>query len=468
MSTDRTVNQIIDLLSEKEKKIFVKWLNSSVTPRKKSIPKFFKAILSEKSPTQIWKTVFPDAPCPEDPFSSSAYRKLEFQLGTYLEEFLSIRTFLEDESIQKLYLIKALNNRKAKKLFTMRFKKIQSKIEKEDYRDESYFWIQHYLEREKQHYLNKQISKSKESIAPRINHSFDVWWMHEKLKIAINNLNHQHVTDEIVPDLFITEILTYVQKLSRNQYPVLQIYAAIYKTLTEEETEFDLYKIIYQSRKLFHKDSLKDIFTTILNYYGKRFNDKGEEKFLKELFDIYQWGIEDQLIFKDGELSWDYYKNLVTIGLRLKEYDHTLEIIEKYKEFLPKEQREEAYRFNLAQYYFTQGKFRQVIRLLNTKYSNVFYEIHARFLVLQSHYEMNNDADLIRNLRSLRIFISRQKGISSFKKNTEINRIKLFVALVKAFDKDDFQNLKAKILQGEFISNRHWLLEKVEQKLKKL
>lgn len=452
------------LLSKKEKEQFSLFLKSSINDKQLKIYILYECICKNLSSEKTWEKLFPNIKFPTDPFSNSKYRKLEFQLNTYLETFLATQAFLEDKMTRDLFLIKSLNKHKASKLFDAKLKKIKSRLEKKPIRDESYFRIQYQLDRENQHFRYKKLLKAKGSIAPLLSDSFDTWWLHEKLRIAISNLNHEHVTGKHVPNPLFEEILAYVRKLPFDKHPVLHVYRVLYETLALGSLDLDLHAIIYKQKELFREDALKDIFTTTLNYYGRLVSTTGKQEHLEKLFELYKWGFEDQLVFKDGFLIWDHYKNFTTIGLRLKKYSIIFEFIEQYKNHLPEDYREEAYRFSLAQYYFTQHNFKQVIKLLNLKFSNVYYELKARLLVLQSHYELASDSeDLLRNLRSLRIFIQRQKTISDGKKETEINRLKFFEKLIKAYSMKDYNQLFSQISKSKSLSNKQWFLEKIEK-----
>lgn len=466
MAKHRKAWELIQLLSTSEKVAFTDWLGLELSGKQKRILDLFHLFNDNASPEEMWDALsLGDGKTIKDPFTDSNFRKLEFQLNSHIEEFLAIQAFREDTPTLDLYIIKGLNQRESTYAFESKLRKILLKLDKQPIRDESYFWYQYLLERENQHYLSKHPTKGKGGIAPRISQAFDDWMLHEKLRIAINNLNHAKIFGEIIQSPFLEETLAKVETLAPEQYPILHLYARIFQaTRSGEEEEENLEQLLFDYQSLLQRDNLKDFFAIILNYYARKMPSDKSNKYLRKLYRLYQWSLQEKLIFKDGVLSWDHYKNLITIGLRLKEYDLTLEYIEKYKSAIAEEQRETAYRFNLAHYYFTQREFDRVIKLLNLRFSNVYYEIQARLLILQARYELNHE-DLGRDLRSLRVFIKRQKNISPSRKDAEINRIKFFERLVRAFSRSDYQELIEQISTSQAVSNRQWLLEKALQKI---
>lgn len=462
MSKTRTVNLTLELLAiPKERDHFRSFLSCEITDPQHKIFILFDALVNELPSKETWNRLYPESSYPADIYSNINYRKLEFKLSSYIEEYLAIQEFRQHKETRDIFLIKALNNRDSGKLFESKLKKIKGRLEKIAVRDESFYKTQYRLEREHQHHLYKQLLKAKSSIAPSLSKSFEIYWLHEQFRLAIANLNHERVTGVKVPQPFFKEVLKFSQEFGEEEYPVLYVYRMIYETLTGQAIHPDIASLIYKHQEKFRTDALKDIFATALNHYGRLF--RSNPQILSKLFELYHWGVEDRLIFKDNILAWDYYKNYVTIGLHLKKYSLTREFIEKYKAYLPADHREDAYRFSLAQYYFTQNNFHQAIKLLNLKFYNVYHEIQARFLVLQAHYELSTDADLLRSLRSLRVFIGRQKSLSTNQKNQEINQVKFFEKLVKAYNKKTYDSLYAQIQEQNLLKNRKWFLCKIKE-----
>lgn len=461
MPKERTLSRMLSLLSPKEEKAFMQYLEEQLADRQHKLIILCRSIIHNHSINEIWQNIFPNSQLPQNPYTYSGYRKLEFQLSSHLESFLAIQAFIKDKTMMDLYLIKALNQRKAGTLFETKLKKIKGRMDKVSIRDESYYKARHQLDREEQHFHLKKMIESNTSLEPKLNQSLDVWWLHEKLKIAIFNLNYRFITGKHYSSILTEEILTYTRTLSAQEYPVIHMYTTVYDALTAQETTINLHHLVENNKDLLSKDSLKDLFSSVLSYYI-RLNNKLRNKLgLEKLFGLYEWGIRDRLVFKDEFLVWAHYKNFATICIRLNKYDTAKTFIEEYKIYIPANHREDAYRFSLAEYYFTQRAYKEVINLLSTKFQNIYYEIQARFKVLQAQYEFLSDEDLLRASRSLRVFIERQKTFPKEKKTNEIAKIKFFEKLVKAYTKKEFEKLEGQISNTSDSTYRIWFMEKI-------
>lgn len=56
----------------------------------------------------------------------------------------------------------------------------------------------------------------------------------------------------------------------------------------------------------------------------------GTEAYVKEVFDIYCYGLNHNIWMEQGHLSHSTFKNIITAALRLKAYDWTQKFIANY------------------------------------------------------------------------------------------------------------------------------------------
>ena len=137
---------------------------------------------------------------------------------------------------------------------------------------------------------------------------------------------------------------------------------------------------------------------------------------IRDRFEIYQTLLEKGIIFKNGELlPWDY-KNIVTLGLRLKEFEWIEGFIKNFNHKLPAKFQENALTYNLANLYFSQKRYDDVIRLLSTvEYKGLYYALDGRWLLLRTYYELQEMEAMESLVESFRIFLLRNKLLSKTK-----------------------------------------------------
>lgn len=465
---NRKLWKLLALLTSKEKKQFSCWLQGELHSQTHKVVLLYQMVTSRKEVEEIWQKLFPEIMCKGSPFNDSRFRKLESQLIHYIEDFLAMEAFRNRPYSRDIYLIRELNQRNANTLFDIEMRKVRRKLDKDFMLEKERFMMLYQLELEQQKHLNKSHSKRKRKPASSLGEAFDLWWLHEKLWLANHDLNVQKIKGEQISTLFVPEILDLVEKNEKyHQYPLLRIYQKLYLLRQDRGNPKEVITLIQKYSDQLGEEELRDIFSLISNYFIQKINETGDVSYLEILLSLIELGVQDQIIFDNGYLPWRWYKNIITICIRLNKLNQAREYLNELKKSLKKEDREEAYRFNLAHCYFAEGSFAKVIKILSQRYSNLTYEMHSRLILCKAFYELNEIDELETRLRSLRVFISRQKTISEMVKKTYINQIKLFEALIKAYTLEDFVKLAQNVHSVYPLSAREWLIEKINENLAK-
>src|SRR5690606_8249450 len=136
----------------------------------------------------------------------------------------------------------------------------------------------------------------------------------------------------------------------RDVAPIV-IYYQILLTYREPQNEahyFKLKHLIEEHISLFPESEAKEILDAALNYSIKKIN-AGNEKYGRETFDLYRHSLDRGLLHVSGKLSPWSFKNIVTTGLRLNEFEWVESFINTYKADLDIRARDNAVTFNLAQ-----------------------------------------------------------------------------------------------------------------------
>ncbi|RMG23205.1 MAG: hypothetical protein D6730_14945 [Bacteroidetes bacterium] len=464
---NRKVGKLLNTLNVKEKKQFLCWLKSELSPKLYNVQQLYEMLVEGKAAEEIWRELFPGSNKRQTPFQDARFRKVESQLVAFLEEFLAIASFRKSRYARDLYLVKALNERDSSDLFDKEVRKVKRKIDKKFRFEREYYFMMYQLELEQQVQLNRDHTKRK-APAASLGHALDIWWLHEKLWLANHDLNFQNIKDEPIATLFVNEILELLDQEPQYQgYPLVEIYQKLYLLLRKGEGDaITVQQLIRQHAHLMGKRELKDTFSLLFNYYARKAKTYQEGPYtLNILFELVKWGIEDEIIFTNGFLPWNWYKNLITLCIHLGKLKEAYTYIHEFKPRLRAEEQADAFRFNLAHYHFASKHFRKAIKMLSPKYSNVYYEMHARLLMCKACYELEETDGLETRLRSLRVFINRQKAISPLLKKAYVNKIKLFEDLLKAYRVKDFEKLYQKIQHIKPLNADDWFLEKIQAHL---
>ena len=394
------------------------------------------------------------------------------------KEFLSMEQCYSQKENQALHLLTALRHKEHHPFYQKKLQQTQQQLVASLYRDS--FFYQQQLALGKESDLGHQLASWK-GINIEIQekqHYLDYYYLGEKLKDACELEVRSKILCVQFELQFIENILEVLQK-NWERYkniPPIAVYFHLYRMIRQEDTAryYEALPIIEQNSRFFQKKELKDIYTYVQNYCIKQINESNAV-FMEELLKIYKIQLERKLLHDEKEqLSEWHYKNIVTLGLRLKERDWVFKFIEQYKDEIPFESRENAYRFNRAAYAYNVADYDKVLELLlQVEYTNIQYGLGARWLLLRTYYDLEETTSFFALCDSFRLYLQRNKLIAAFKKKGNEQAIRL---ARKAFQikleipyqhrektEKDITKLRIEIADTETVFNRGWLEEKVEE-----
>lgn len=267
-------------------------------------------------------------------------------------------------------------------------------------------------------YLTGTMSRSVSDVVQKASDRLDVYFILSKLKYGIEMANRKRVIQQEFDTGMVPELMTY---LDRNpeieaQHPEIGIYLKIYRTLTETDATAHFERLrsdMERHANALPRLELREIHSYASNFCIRQVN-AGQRQYLATLLELYQWALQHGvLIDKDGWLlQWDY-KNIVSASLKAGEAAWCQQFIEQYKEKIAPEFRENAYRYNLASFHFEQQDYSRALRLLQeVEFSDVFYALGSRVILLKSYFETGNFIALNALCDAFKIYLKRNKTIS--------------------------------------------------------
>jgi hypothetical protein len=209
---------------------------------------------------------------------------------------------------------------------------------------------------------------------------------------------------------------------------------------------------------------LKDGYTYALNFCTQQVNT-GKAIYLEELFGLHQVLLEKQLFLESGELSEWVYKNIVTVGCRLKEYDWVRTFIEEYQPLLAASSRLNAYNYNLAYFHYHRSEHEEALTLLRkVEFTDVYYQLNARIILLKSYFESGDFRALDYHLDAFRLFLIRNRKVSEERRRSGLRFIRFTRSLMKLVEVEkpsekELSNFIEQLQSGPEVLNRSWLLE---------
>lgn len=454
-------------LSPKERRDFELFVNSPYINRRNEVSRLFEFMveniaISESALTKekAWKYVFQN-----EEYDDKKMRYTMSFLLQALRQFLIYREVEEDLVQSQVLLCRSLRQRRLSKLFESEIQKTMELQEKQPYRNTHYHYNNYLIQLEQGEY---QSQKSRRGDLPlqKLADELTSFYVADFLKQNCSILSHQTVAQRNYSLKLLDEVLSHVETSDYSSSPAIEIYYCGYKALSDLNNEsyfIQLKKLISQYWSNFPAHESREIYLMAINYCIKKLN-KGDSKYLREGFDLYKSGLENEVFLEDGYLADFNYKNISRLGLYLGEYDWVEHFLNHYKKLLYPRTRENTYLYNLAYFYFQKPEYDKAMVLLQkVDFNDVLNNLDARRMLLKIYYELGEFEPLHSLLDSLKTYISRQKDVG-YHKDTYLNLIRF----VKKMIRHDLSNPKTRsalideIKNTPAFSDQSWLLKQLE------
>jgi hypothetical protein len=253
-------------------------------------------------------------------------------------------------------------------------------------------------------------------------------------------------------------------------------YFIVLKMLRDSENPAHYHQLkffLQENADKFNHESLNDFYSYTTNFCIMRIN-QNDATYRKELFEIYQQNLKNEVLLQNGKLDGWVYKNISTLGCNLKEFNWTLHFIETYKEKVPASQRNNAYNYSLAYYHLSRKDYNSSMRLLQeVQFTEPQYHLSGNLLLMRSYYELDDTESLLSLLESMRMYILRSKKLAGTEKKGYTNLIRFTKSLVllrterQFLKEDNFQTkynlLFEKIKTTTNIIAKNWLEGKCQE-----
>lgn len=394
-----------------------------------------------------------------------------------LESFLALEQYQQSEYGQQISLLQALRLKKQYSFYEKNLTIAENKLENIHRKDSQLYNHQYQLAAEANDYFN-QIERRQTDLSIQLKqNNLDKFYLLEKLKDACE----MQVRRKILNIDYSARMLEVVVREVRDNAaaygdePLIYLYYQIHQMVVQGEHDyyFSALQTLQLKESSIAISELHNCYNFLQNYCIQQIN-RGEGRFLQEIFKLYQLQLAQGLLLEEGYLSEWHYKNIVTTGIRLGEMTWVKDFIEHYKAKLDPETRENAYRFNLASYYYAMQQYDQVLELLlQVEYNDLRYNLGAKALLLRTYYDLEEYDALFSLVQSFTLYLRRNKLMANFhreghhllfkftRRAAQIRANIDFMNVEKA--RKEFDKLQIDIAAANAIFNKGWLLEKIQE-----
>lgn len=376
-----------------------------------------------------------------------------------LEDFFAQMAFENDPGGKFTSLLTTLRNKNLPDHFYRVYRKAEEQLLTESPFTDDYLHL-HRIEQQAEAFSGQfQNREANQLLQDQLTH-LDIYFLSVKLRSTCEMLNRRNIIKTEYQSEMASEIHAYL--LNGNspylKIPFIAIYFQIYLTLTEPENQGHYQNLATGLRLYAGKLPTSEAYTMYAfaqNYCIKQIN-RGNPQYLHELFMLYQQLLADGILLDSGFLAPEHYKNITTVGLRMKAFDWVTEFLETYKDKLPPESSENAYNYNLSVLYYEKGQYRDAMKLLQqVDFSDVYYHLGAKSILLKVFFEMQDDDSLKYHILAFKAFLKRNRRISSFHYEGHLNLL-LMVSKVARI-----RRMKLRLSPEELAVRKNELLENI-------
>lgn len=466
--------QILGALSSREFKSFEQYVASPYFNRNKQVVELLDVIKpfhpAFDNPKFTREFVFTKLFGKGQPFNEAKLRYVLSDLTLLVESFLSVDEFLQNPTEQKYFLVKSMRERNMDKYFLQHLEEAHTLNNKQGLADSDFYFYNYLFNEQSYLYTSVKNNRSVDSSLQELIDNLEIFYLAKNLKYYCEIINRQNILSVNYKLSVFEKILPYLLKeRSFEEYPAIHIYVTILKTLTDNQNHgnYDkLMDLVGKYAKKFPAAEVRDMYAFAQNYCIKQINS-GNGDFLRKLFELNKTLLATGLIFESGYLSPHDFKNIVTVSLRVNEFDFAHDFILNQKDRLDPVIRENAYTFSMAWYHFFRKEYDKTLKtLLKVEFTDVYYHLDAKSLLLKTYYELNEEDALYSLFDAFKIYLRRNKQISDYQREVYSNLIGFTRRLVTARHGSNRVNpddLKKEITETKKVADINWLLTKVEE-----
>lgn len=462
--------RLLVTLSPKEIKNFNKFLNSPIFNIHQDTIRLFEVLekaypdFSAIESETLFEKLFPG-----QPYKDEVLRTLRKYLLGRLKDFLAYQNWQQQPQNVSLSLLEDLSKRESEDDFVKEFKKSQTSLNRTPIQDSDHFLIEFHLKKRWIDYETTSIKRQNFPDLESLVTALDHFYLAEKLQFLASDLSTQRIFKR-PPSKFILsqEILNHVLANLQSFPMIIQVYGLACQFMTEEENGEETFMkfrgLLSNHTRAFSNEDLSNLYIYAINFANQGYLH-GKENYLQLMFELYNEMLELDLLFEGKTFSLNNYKNLTTLGLRLKKLDWVEDFIETYKVYLDEENWEAVYNYNLAHLYIYQGKYSEALRLLQeVSFLDSFYQLSTKMLQLKIYFEQKDVEMFFTLSKTFETHVKRQKEITEHRKTAFINFIKTAKAIfrIKIGEKDNREKTYELIQQSIPLIEKEWIKEQYQ------
>lgn len=455
-----------------------RWLMLELNGKPSRILELYRELKKSLVKGQVprWETIW-EKIAPEHAGKQVLFRKAATALTQQVLLFMAIERFKNDPNEVAVQSLLALYEHGAPEdVFFQTYRQCLKIWNSKAYKTSMDYRSIYEAERAHNLYLRRSRSKQGQNRYASMTEAFDAWWVHEKIWLASASLSGIQ-PGQTSPDSFLLEsVLNDLPSLKRHEtYGELMILQRLWELLSGKKGDIESLKNAIRSQvSIIPPNTLRDFFGLVLIYFIRQYNYRADLPVVKRLLEVYDWGLEDELVFYNGELQLVHFVNLIIMGIQLNDLDRVDRYMSAFTPLLPESGKQATLLYTSGWVAFAKGDFEEVIQLFHSaQFDSTIQTIAARIKYYQAYYERARLKGLwpternwiIRQLDALRIAIRKHPKLLKRRRTTFLSDVQLTRRMIAATTSNQLRLLMKKVQEVETLGIGVWLEKKIRERM---
>lgn len=372
---------------------------------KKFYPEFGNRLPGEEI---IFKTVFP-----KEEYDYFKLKNIVSDLLALGKEFLSVSMFGKNEHVRNKFLLEQFRDRNLDSMFLQLYKGYNEKLNLNPVRDEYYFYYQFDLAEELKSFYSPREPNFHQNLFQDQLENFVSFALIKMIRLY-NTMLHENKQNNAVFDLkMFEETFHYIKKNKNENNPTLLMYYYIVLLQMENEEKyfFELKKLINENFSRFSHFDIYMYFLHMSGFCADMYNVKCRADFAREHFLLSKENF-DRGTIEMGKIMYPDFMNHVKIAVRAGEYEWAEKYMDKFKDTLSAEYKNETLNFCYGYINFRKGNLEKALDLFSqSNFPNFILKVQVKIFLLQIYYEKEYYEQALAMIDTFRHYLLREKNL---------------------------------------------------------
>lgn len=445
--------------------------------KKSAVIKFWEAVhryapdftSKELEKEKIYKKIFPGKE-----FNYGTLKNLIYDLSKLAEKFIELKIYNVKTGSRSINLLEGFIDKGLKNSFKKKINTIEGIID-EKKGEAEYYYNKYLLEISKQSNLIKQDIFYSNAASTRVaNENLTMGYFADIFNNNYSSVVWQYEHGGNHNNDFLKKVIAYFKSSPVEMDYRVSIYYNAFMLIYDggDGHFYDLKKLLEDNIHNLSAEQKYNFFLAIGNYCIKKYNE-GSIDFAKHEFETYRFMLDNAVYNTNNteRMGGTFYKNVAIAALKNNETEWASGFIEKYKDMLEPEVKENFHFHALIEYYIKLKKFNEAVKYISRiKYTDSVAKINIKKWEIITSFELNHFEELRYLIDSAKHFLRNESKISSRNKHAFSNFINLVNKLAVLVQSKDYSKnskhstagISRQITATDTLA-KAWLLDKAHE-----